>query len=280
MQYRFLDPGDEKLIETSELPVSGGIAVAVRTTGYNAEEDEVVELAIVDLDGNELFSKLVKPQNKESWEASEASAGIGPEAVEKAPELYQFEEEISALFDDASIVVAAHMPFVNAMIENSWVTLPKYEAFDLIEKFIGTHSASDRPGNPAAVASLDGIAAHYEIGNDGASLVDTARAVARCYKALVKEHADEREAKGAAYWARREEERAQENAEAERLNKAVRLREKNFNRMNGLLWVAAALIFVSLAIQLYQRGADAGFMVVCGAFAVFAASRAVVNFRR
>lgn len=280
MRYQFFDPGDERLIETSELPTDSGIAVAVRSTGYDTDEDEVVQLAIVDLDGNELFFKTVKPQNKEEWSPSDATGGIAPSDVEGLPELYHFEQEVSDLFENAKVVVGMHMPFLEEVIESSWVTLPVFTGQDLSSLFCASHSTVDYRTEPAAVATLAGIAEYYGVQLDETSALGTARAEAACYRALVKEHADQREAKGAAYWARRDERMAEENARKDAMNEIARKREKNFNRMNGLLWVASALIFVSLGIQLYQNGWDMGFIVIAVAAAVFAASRAIVNFRK
>lgn len=280
MKYQFLDPGDEKLIESSELPIEGVIAVAVRSTGYDTEEDEVLALSIVNMDGDELFAKTVKPQNKEEWTNSDATGGILPADVEDAPELFQFEEEISDLFENATLVVTQSASFTEGIIEQSWVTLPKFEGFDLVERFRASHCADDYPGEPAAAASLAGIASYYDLPVAGPTLSDEARTIAAAYRALVKEHADEREAKGADYWKRYYERLAEEAARAKAADVIGQKREKNLNRMNGLLWVAGGLIFISLAIQLYQRGADAGFMVICGAVAVFAFIRAIASFRR
>lgn len=280
MDYRFLEPEDEKLLELASLPTKDGIALAMRTTGFGADEAEVLDLAIVDLDGNELFAQTVKPQNTETWEPSDATGGIAPKDVEEAPELYQFEEEISDLFENASIAVASYLPFAENAIESSWVTLPQFEGFDLVSRFCETHCTNDYPNEPATAASLQGIADYYGITCDSESTKGLAVATAACYRALAAELADAREAKGDEYWRRREERLAKEAEGQQTLSKAARIREKRFNQMNGLLWVAAGLIFISLIIQLYQRGGDIGFMVVCGAFAVFAFIRAVANFRK
>lgn len=279
MRYLFLDPGDDKLIEISEMQTESGVAVALRTTGYSPDEDEVLEISVVDLSGNELFAKTVKPQNVETWAASEASGGITPADVENLPELYQFEEELSDLLGEAEIVIVQHLPFTRAMIEQSWVTLPDMNAFDVVEAFRLSHSSEDYRDEPAPAASLSEVASYYGLAS-GPGLADEARTLAAAYRALVGEHANERQAKGAGYWEQRDKLLADEAAKAEQMNEVMQKREKNFNRMNGLLWVAACLIFVSLVIQLYQRGADIGFMIVCGAFAVFALIRAIANFRR
>lgn len=280
MQYRFLDPSDKRFLELAEMPVEGGIALAVRTTGYDADEDEVLELSIVDLAGAELFSRRVKPQNAGEWAACDATGGITPADVEDAPELYQFEEEISDLFENAKIVIGTYLSFAEEAIESSWVTLPAFTGADLIERFCECHCSADYPGQPATAAALDGIAGYYGVPVDTSTTLATAQTVAACYRALVREIIAKRDGKGEGHWRRHEERLAQEASQNQAANKAVLMREKRLNQMNGLLWVAAAIIFTSLIIQLYQRGGDVSFMVICGAFAVFSLIRAIANFRK
>ena len=277
MDYRFLDPSDEALIEMSERPLAGGIAVAVRTTGFEAGRDEVLELAIVDMDGNELFSKVVKPQNVSEWTASEATGGIAPTDVEDAPELYQFEEEISEIFEKADFVVAAHLPFAETVIESSWVTLPAFEGVDVIDLFLQSHSTADAPTEPATAASIEDVARYYGIESAASTLVESARTAVACYRALVQEHGAERQAKGEDYWERYRQAKADEEARNRAGDEAMRKREQLLNRMNGMLWICGGLIFTSLIIQLYQRGGDMSLMVVFGIVAVFAFVRGVMN---
>ena len=280
MEYRFFDVTDEMLIETSELPCEDGIAVALRATGRNAETDEVVEIAITDLTGAVLFEKRVKPQNVETWLASDVSGGLSPADVEDADELYQFETEISELFEKAPVVVAQHMPHTEAMIERGWITLPDFNGFDVIERFRLSHCTTDYPSEPATTASLESIAAYYGIACSTDTPASEAAAVAACYKALVAEHAREREAKGTAYWEARDARLAVENADATRAAAVARMREHRLNQMNGLLWFTGAIIFTSVAINVYQNGPDFGFMIICIAAATFCVSRGIVNFRK
>lgn len=280
MEYRYLEQGDEALIAGSELPCEEGIALAVRTTGYEHERDEVVELAVCDLDGQALFSQKVKPQNVEVWQPGPASGGLAPADLSDAPELFQFEDEVSGLFEGARVVVACHLAFAEGAIEASWVSLPAFEHADLVELFCASHCAADYPGQQAATAALDGMAAYYGLPAPDGTAAGEAACAAACYRALVDEHKRVREGKGAAHWARYEEGKASERAEEERARAVRSKREHRMNQMNGLLWLAGALIFISLAIQLYQRGGDVGVMVIAGAIAVFAVIRAVANFRK
>ena len=280
MEYRFYSSDDEMLVAHSELPTDSGIAVALRSTGYDTDSDEALELAIVDFDGKTLFAKKVKPQNTEQWTPSEATGGITPADVEDAPELYQFEEEVSEIFGKAAVVLADHLAFVNAMIEGSWVTLPDYDGTDLEKLFCASHCNAAYPDEQATVASLEDIASYYGIDFDASSTEGTATCIVKCYRAIVKENADEREARGPEYWAERDRRVAAEAEKQAAIDANVAQREHRLNQINGMMWVCGGLIFVSLAIQVYQRGMDLSIMIVLIAAAVFAFSRAVISFRK
>ena len=280
MQYKFFSADDESLIEISELNCSDGIAVAVRTTGYEIGRDEVIELAVTDLDGTELFSQRAKPQNVDDWQAGDASGGLSPADVEEAPELFQFEDEIIGLFEKADVIVCQHLQFVKEVVESSWVSLPNVEGCDLVKLFCATHCTTDYPDEPAATAALPGIAAYYGLDYTAGTAVGEAALVAACYRALVAEHATAREEKGAEYWKRYDEQKAGERAELERAESATRMREHRLNQMNGLLWICGAMIFISIAIQLWQREGDMGLIVVALIVAVFTAVKGIINFRK
>lgn len=306
MEYSFFDQGDERLLEMAQLPLEGGIAVALHTTGYATQGDEVVELAITDMDGTPLFAKRVKPQNIEDWPASEASGGIVPADVADLQELYQYEDEIMELVEKASFVVCEHLPFAHALMEASWVALPNYEGFDLNEEFRKSHCTRDYPGQAATAVALSDIARYYDLDcaketgaatgasnadalADSASedpaapseaIIEQAALIARCYRKLVEEHIAKRDAKGPSYWEAYERRLADETAQNASVDAVAQMREKRLNQMNGLLWISGAIIFISLVIQLYQRGYDTGFMVIAGAVAVFCIIRGIGCFRK
>ena len=273
IEYRFLDRDDDVLVDTSELPVEEGIAVAIHSTGYEVGVDEVVQISIVDFQGKELFSQVVKPQNIEDWNDATASGGIMPADVENAPELYQFEEEISELFENASIVVGQHVSFIHDIIEGSWVTLPKCKEYDLTGEFCASHFDVEYPGQPAAVVALPGIADYYGIACDETDTTSIARTVAACYIALVKEHAQVRLDKGEDHWEAYRQRKEEERKNDTRAQQAERMKEIKTLRTNAILWLCAFTIFGYLAVQLYIRGADTGFVVIAAAAFVYVTAR-------
>ena len=298
MEYSFFDQGDERLLEIAQFPLEGGIAVALRSTGYATQGDEIIELAIVDMEGNPLFAKRVKPQNIEDWQACEASGGLSPSDVADLPELFQYEDEIMQLFEDAPFVVCEHLDFARALVEASWVALPDCTGFDLNEEFRKSHCAKDYPGEAATAVALSDIASYYGLaqGADRAeaptssseqdktaptqAVTENAALIAACYRKLVEEHVRERDAKGSSHWEAYEKRLAEKAAKNASANAVAQMREKRLNQMNGLLWISGAIIFISLVIQLYQRGFDPGFMIVAGAVAVFCLIRGIANFRK
>lgn len=276
MEYRFLNRDDDVLIETSELPVEEGIAVAIRCTGYELGVDEIVQLSIVDFQGNELFSQVVKPQNIEDWNDADASGGIMPSDVAEAPELFQFEDEISELFENASIVVGQHMGFIHEIIESSWVSLPNCKEYDLTGEFCASHCDAEYPGQPAVAAALPGIADYYGIACEQTDATAIARTVASCYVALITEHAQVRLDKGEQHWEAYEQRKAEALKTDERAQAAERLTEIKALRTNAILWICGFAIFSNLAVQLYVRGFNTGLVVVAAAAAVYVAVRCIL----
>ena len=280
MQYEFLQTSDEALIEGAKLPLTGGVAVALLTTGYDVERDEAVEISIVDVDGRELFAKKVKPHNLEIWDPCEASGGIGPADVADAQALYEFEDEIMSILEGVEFVLCQHIDFLKAMLDRSWIALPKCVQVDVCEVFRLSHSTAGHSGEPATVATLDGIVDYYGFSADTSTTTGVAHALALSYRSIVGEYVSERDAKGDAYWEAYEQRKAEQSASDNAANSVAQIRERRLNQMNALLWIAGGIIFTSLVIQLYQRGADIGLMIVAGAAAAFAYIRGIINWNK
>ena len=78
--------------------------VDTETTGVKSD-DEIVEVSIVDADGEVVFTSLVKPTGKTEWPEAQAIHGIGPEDVANAPAIGDMVESIRALCEGATVVM-------------------------------------------------------------------------------------------------------------------------------------------------------------------------------
>ena len=280
MEYSFLETSDEALIEGAKLPLEKGAAIGMFTTGYDVVNDETVAISIVDMNGSVLFSKKVKPHNREDWSACEASGGIGPEDVEEAQPLYELEDEMTEVLEPLEFVLCQHVDFVKAMLDRSWIAMPNRVVVDVCELFRLSHCVKGYPEEPATVATIESIAEYYGFVMDVSTTEGVARAVNNAYRSIVGEFVQQRDAKGQEYWDAYEARMAEENSEQNAARTVEQMRERRYTQMNALLWVAGGIIFTSLVIQLYQNGGDIGFMMIAGAAAAFCYIRAVINWNK
>ena len=51
MEYTFLNMSDEELLAGADMPLEGGVSLALLTTGYNGELDEAVSVSLADING-------------------------------------------------------------------------------------------------------------------------------------------------------------------------------------------------------------------------------------
>ena len=78
--------------------------VDTETTGLSAN-DEIVEIAIINDDGDALLNTLVKPLDHNQWHEAEAIHGISPANVAHAPTYDELRPAIRELFQDQEVVI-------------------------------------------------------------------------------------------------------------------------------------------------------------------------------
>ena len=243
-------------------------------TGLNGKRYEAVFL---DPEGKPVqVSYEITPETEEYYEITLKTSGNGAaygggEAVKGAfTELYAVPQDddtvFTGWFDEKGVLITTD----EALSYRGWNDA-------VLEARFEKKDGQTAPTEPATAASIEDVARYYGIEPVSSTLVDSARTAVACYRALVQEHGAERQAKGEDYWERYRQARADEEARTRAGNEAMRKREQLLNRMNGMLWICGGLIFISLIIQLYQRGGDMSLMVVFGIVAVFAFVRGVMN---
>lgn len=65
------------------------IVIDTETTGLNADTDELLQVSIIDSQGNTLFNSYIKPLFTENWDGAMAVNHITPEMVANAPNISQ-----------------------------------------------------------------------------------------------------------------------------------------------------------------------------------------------
>lgn len=100
------------------------IVIDTETTGLNADTDELLQVSIIDSQGNTLFDSYIKPLFTENWDGAMAVNHITPEMVANAPNILEVKQEINRILNSANIIVGYNtnfdLSFLSAVgIENS-----------------------------------------------------------------------------------------------------------------------------------------------------------------
>lgn len=95
----------------SVCPPLKGIVIDTETTGLNFENDEILQVSIVDLDGNLLFNSYIRPYLKTQWPGAQRINHITPEMVQDAPYLHEVAPRIRGIFRAAELVIGYNTSF-------------------------------------------------------------------------------------------------------------------------------------------------------------------------
>ena len=78
----------------------------IETTGIDEHRDEILQVSMIDGDGNVLFNSYVKPYFHTSWDAAEGVHGISPADVANAPYAHEIADQVRSIFDSADMLIA------------------------------------------------------------------------------------------------------------------------------------------------------------------------------
>lgn len=167
-----------------DLDFDKAIVVDTETTGLPGNYvQEVLSLAITDLDGNVLFNELIKPTQRKRWTEAQKIHGIKPSDVKDKQTLAEHADVLSPIFKNASVIVGYNVKFDIDMLRSSGFSVPNKPRFDVMRAYANAH-------NGGRYVKLYECARHYghTIENAHDALADTT-ATAKCCKALINEGA-------------------------------------------------------------------------------------------
>lgn len=87
------------------------IVFDTETTGLNPEKDEILQLSIINGNGDVLFHEYIKPSRKKKWTEAQKIHNISPQMVKNCKTFRNFKKQIQEIFDSVEIIIAYNATF-------------------------------------------------------------------------------------------------------------------------------------------------------------------------
>lgn len=122
-------------VEAPSRTGSKKLIIDTETTGLDPVRDEILQISIIDSEGNTLYDGYFKPF-AESWKEAQRVHGISPEMVEDAPRLSEKLVEINSILCQAECIIGYNVDFdVNFLRNNGVIIYSDIEVYDVMEVF-------------------------------------------------------------------------------------------------------------------------------------------------
>lgn len=158
------------------------VVIDTETTGLSSRYDEVLSLAITDINGSTLFYKLVRPTKKKSWPKAEAVNGIGWRHVQYKKPITAYTKVLQRYLNKDQMVVGYNLDFDLRMLRASGIQIPAQYTFDVMKEFQYAHPEIGK-------VKLIEAAAFYGYRFRAHNALEDTKATAYLYRALMNDMA-------------------------------------------------------------------------------------------
>ena len=166
------------------------ICLDVETTGVNPDTAEILQLSIIDYNGNTLFNEYIKPDRAKEWPGAEVVHHISPQKVSNKPHLSFYHEELKRIFEDAELIIAYNGDHYDIPIiaKYGFPELKDKQSFDVMLEFAPIYGAWDDYHGSYTWQKLNVCADYYGYNGDDNfhNSLEDVRATLFCYKKMVE----------------------------------------------------------------------------------------------
>lgn len=150
--------------------------------------DEILQLAIVNQEGEILFNDSFLPANRKTWKTAQAIHNISPQDVASKQTFSSRLEEIQSIIQEAPLIIAYNASFDLAFLQGQGVDLQNKPYICAMDAFAKVYGKRRRYGHGWEWQSLEKCAAFFGLVNEHAhdALADAELTLA-CYKAMVRD---------------------------------------------------------------------------------------------
>lgn len=122
----------------------------LETTGLSPNQnDEILQVAFINGNGEVLINTLVKPIHRRRWTDAEAVHGISPEMVKEAPDIFDILNRLQELINDAEWLVGYNsLGFDDKFLRAAGIDLSSVNEFDVMLEYAERYNDfNERKGN-------------------------------------------------------------------------------------------------------------------------------------
>lgn len=170
-------------IKKSIIP-SETIVLDLETTGLSSSYDEILQIAIIDIDGNELLNTYVCPYFHDRWDDAEGIHGIKPQMVSNAPYLHEVISDVKSIMDSARTIIGYNPMFDLEFLKNIGIDYADKEIWDVMSEFAQIYGEWDDYYQEYKFKSLEACANYFNYAFNAHNALDDVKATLHCYNAI------------------------------------------------------------------------------------------------
>ena len=159
------------------------------TTGFNPYgNDEILQIAIIDGNGNELFKSYIKPDMRKTWTKAAEKNGITPRMVKDAPHFSDVEEEIQNIFNNAEVIIGYNVEFDIRFMDAYGIKIKdNTKIFCVMQEYAVAKGVRNEYYGDYKWSKLEQCARDYNYKFKAHDAYEDAKATLHCYKSLLED---------------------------------------------------------------------------------------------
>ena len=113
---------------------SNKIILDLETTGIR-EDDEIIQLSIIDLEGKTLFNEYIKPQVVEEWDDAYKIHKISKEMLEDKKNIEEYRQKIQKILNNTTYIIGYGIDFDYKLLKRQGFNIDHIKKVDISEYF-------------------------------------------------------------------------------------------------------------------------------------------------
>ena len=160
------------------------IVFDTETTGLDFENDEILQLSIINSDGEVLFDRYFKPEKKIEWPEAQKFNGISPEMVKDLPGYRDSLDQVKAIFENAETLVAYNNAFDVEMLKRWGINLEEKKQADVMKDFALLYGEYQTEYNEFKWQKLSKCAEYFGYSFNPHNSLEDVKATLYCYEKM------------------------------------------------------------------------------------------------